>query len=298
MKELKKILILFVIFIFIICCQNKKNKNSVLNEKFEIIYEPRFTMLGKYYPKNKNIEFYKNINNQFQYDIENNGDYFIIRDDENRIFNLVSFKNNVEELVYKFNDGENAYQVSQLNDKLYFIHLYFDKEGKEFEEKRKIGVLDLKTKKIQDFLNANGLIVYSNIDDDWLYYATYNKNEKYDIYRLNIKKDDLNIKPELVKENVNINGIVAENGNIFVWDRDFIYNIFDENKKWKSGNTNYLKNNKLIQLSTENSSIQNLKIIDILNNKTVFEKNNVFGLRWKEKSLKIYSESGVDEYNF
>ena len=277
------------------CDKHIESQNINTNISSDILYNPFLQQLVKYDSKSGKEGLWDDTNNQFQYQIPNSDDLYINGNSINSSFSLIRVNKNDTELLYDFKKNEGAFPISLVGNKLYFIHTYYENSGLEKEDKRKIGIYDIDKKEVVDFKNTSGLISKGKANNQYLFYSTYNNDEdKYDLQKLKLGKNEVYNKPELVMSNLSHGDIYVKNNEICTTDA---HNIMCKDQKWDSKVVNYFKGSKLVQIYPEEPSGLKLSISNTDKNKEKIIVDKVNGIKFEGDSIIVSTSSGIEKYN-
>ena len=275
----------FVIVILYCGCSAKDVKEGT-----ELFYNPyiqKFVCYNHRYQSNNLLDPTKN---QFQYSVDNE-DIYVDGNSFTNEFEIVRLNDNSLSKIYAFSKNEGFFPIGKMDGKLYFIHSYYDKNGQEEREKRRLAVFDLNTEKVEDFTNVFGLIDYGAVGKDYIYYTVY--NEQKDIYTLmRVKNDDTNQTPEIIKTTVQ-DGLVLVGGNeLYYSDGN---RLISEKKEYKKESINFFHHNSLIQCYINSKSQLCIRITNIRNNIVLVEEN-IIGIKIKNNEIIVCKLKQVETY--
>ena len=139
MKNIIYTTFLFTLLLGLTSCGNlEKELNAKENNVNYILYNPFLHQLIEYDEKTGKDILWKDKDNQFQYQVPNSDDLYIDGNSLTNNFSLIKVTGNNIESLYNFGKNEGAFPISLIDNKLYFIHTYYDSNGLEKENKRKI----------------------------------------------------------------------------------------------------------------------------------------------------------------
>lgn len=137
-------------------------------------------------------------------------------------------------LMYDFDKGQTFYPLAMIDDKIYgryqYYENYFMKDKSDFvSEKSGIGVVDLKTGKLEVYkathTKGNESLLGQGISDKEILFTKMEDDQKINLYKLDPDKD-YDQKAELVEENTDANFFLSSK---HFEDGKAIYEIFKSN---------------------------------------------------------------------
>lgn len=283
-KKLK--LSLIIITIFILCSCNSKNTN----QNIEYFYNPYVQKIIEYNSQSHQVSLWNTTLNQFQYSVDNESLYVDGNSVSNE-FKLISFKDNIEKEIIKFNKGEGVFPIGLDENKMYFIHSYYKENGKEEYNKRTLAVLDLKTKKIEDFKHTRGLIDYGAVNKNTIYYSTYN-DEKDEYSLMKISNKGIEEKPQMVMNSIKNGQLLIHNDELYYAKDD---KLVSDKREYNKEAVDFFCNNSLIQFYINSDNKLSVKITNTLDN-SVKTEENIIGIRIDNNILNICTINQVVNY--
>lgn len=279
-------------------CQEKEPEPTYHSSNFtgdytDILYNPFTQQLIKYDANTGAYDNWKptaNGGGQFQYKVPNSGRLFVDGNSTNNNFSLLEIDGRDINTIHQFEENDGAFPLGLSDNKLYFIHTYNNEKGSEFEDKRRIAIYDLTTKKTTDLEQIKGLITKGNIDDGFLFYTVYDaKLGSYNLYKLPL--DDIQSNPLLISQNIKSSEVLIKDGKPCVLTQE---NIICDNKQWKKNAINYIIDNNLVQIDTSNSTLD-LSITNMETGEINYEADNVVGLDFLGNKI-IVGSLGMSKY--
>ncbi|WP_308652498.1 hypothetical protein [uncultured Anaerococcus sp.] len=137
-------------------------------------------------------------------------------------------------LMYDFKEGETFYPLAMIDDKIYGRYQYYEnydmkKNSNFIPEKSGIGVVDLKTGKLEVFkathTKGNESLLGQGISDKEILFTKMEDDQKSNLYKLDLEKG-YDQKAELVEENTKANFFLSSK---HFEDGKAIYEIFKSN---------------------------------------------------------------------
>lgn len=275
----------------IVCFLNGCNYSGDGTIPGELYYNPYMQKLVVYDQSSKDLSLFDDTSNQFQFRIDGSDDLFIDGNsisNESRVIQVT--QSQVTEL-YKFEKNNGIFPIGIIEDKLYYIHSFYNQNGKEETTKRCISVLDMRTSKIQNYTQISGLISYGCINDNNLLYTVYDESKK-NYTLMSVKTGDLNAVPEVIYENISDGIIMLSDNNLFYSDGEYL--ISDKGKyELKSENLIYQK--LLLQFYIGQDGVLCIKITDMETGESSDERD-IYGIRLDKGKLLICGQMGVITY--
>lgn len=269
----------FIFICLVLVAFSGCNKKIIGNNEF--FYNPYTQKMIKYNSELKNAELWSSTRNQFQYAVGNENIYVDGNSYSNE-FSLIKLEKSSITKIYEFPKNEGFFPIGEKNGKIYFIHSYYQENGNEDYEKRKLSVFDLSTKEIQEFSNTSGLIDYGIVGEKYIYYTIYD-NEK-DIYSLmKIKNTDTNQIPEVIKTTLNDGLLLLENDELYYSDGN---KLISNNKEYKKESVNVFYGTLLFQYYLNQDSQLCVRVTNTINN-AVFVEENIIGIRIENNKVII-----------
>ncbi|MGX4601764.1 hypothetical protein [Faecalimicrobium sp. JNUCC 81] len=289
--------ILMLIFIFskYISLNNGDNIESLLpkiENKNEIILFNRYNQnIVTYDTNKKSITQWNDNSNLFQYEFNTSSDLYTSGHSIDNEFKILKFENGSYKIIYNLNKNEAIFPLASDGDTYLFVHSFYNKDGSEILSKRTISLFDEKEKKLQDYKNTRGLILYGAFYDNKLFYTTYQQSsDTFDLYSLEFSNFDSD--PTLLEKGL-------EDGKVFVsidglWKSNNNY-IYNEDKKFSIAKLNYIDkdSNNLIQIDIDNGQIY-LKVTDIQTKKEYLYFKNVIDFKIDNDTITIYGDKYID----
>lgn len=137
-------------------------------------------------------------------------------------------------LMYDFKEGETFYPLAMIDDKIYGRYQYYEnyymkKNSNFIPEKSGIGVVDLKTGKLEVFkathTKENESLLGQGISDKEILFTKMEDDQKSNLYKLDLEKG-YDQKAELVEENTKANFFLSSK---HFEDGKALYEIFKSN---------------------------------------------------------------------
>ncbi|MBP2015542.1 hypothetical protein [Anaerococcus degeneri] len=137
-------------------------------------------------------------------------------------------------LMYDFKEGETFYPLAMIDDKIYGRYQYYEnydmkKNSNFIPEKSGIGLVDLKTGKLEVFkathTKGNESLLGQGISDKEILFTKMEDDQKSNLYKLDLEKG-YDQKAELVEENTKANFFLSSK---HFEDGKAIYEIFKSN---------------------------------------------------------------------
>lgn len=137
-------------------------------------------------------------------------------------------------LMYDFKEGETFYPLAMIDDKIYGRYQYYEnydmKKNSDFiSEKSGIGVVDLKTGKLEVFkathTKGNESLLGQGVSDKEILFTKMDQDQKIHLYKLDLEKG-YDQKAELVEENTEASFFLSSK---HFEDGKAIYEIFKSN---------------------------------------------------------------------
>lgn len=295
MKNIIYTTFLFTLLLGLTSCGNlEKELNAKENNVNYILYNPFLHQLIEYDEKTGKDILWKDKDNQFQYQVPNSDDLYIDGNSLTNNFSLIKVTGNNIESLYNFGKNEGAFPISLIDNKLYFIHTYYDSNGLEKENKRKIAMYDIDSKVILEFKNTSGLINKGKSNNEYIFYTTYIPGkDKYDLKKIEIGKNKFDDEPKVLMSNLSHGDLYIKGEEVCTTDT---YHIICKDSKWDNELVNYFKNSKLIQINPVESSGLRLSITDTGNNKEDIVIDKVDGLKFDSGYIIIGTDKGLQKY--
>ena len=137
-------------------------------------------------------------------------------------------------LMYDFKEGETFYPLAMIDDKIYGRYQYYEnydmkKNSNFIPEKSGIGLIDLKTGKLEVFkathTKGNESLLGQGISDKEILFTKMEDDQKSNLYKLDLEKG-YDQKAELVEENTKANFFLSSK---HFEDGKALYEIFKSN---------------------------------------------------------------------
>lgn len=284
----KRWLISILMILFLLCsCNNANNEKSY----GELFYNPYMQKLIVYNQNLKKISLFDNTSNQFQFYINGSDDLFIDGNSISNVSRIIQLHQSQVTELYKFDKSNGIFPIGVIEEKLYFIHSFYDLNGQEEIGKRCISIFNMKTSEIQNYTQTSGLISYGCVNDENVVYSVYD-NDQNSYSLMSVKSNDINATPELICEKINDGIILMEGNELFYSDGQFLISDKD-NYEIKSENLIYQK--LLIQFYISSDGLLCIKVTN-METKEVFDEKDICGIRFDQGKLLICGQTGVITY--
>lgn len=270
---IKKIGFSFICLVLVVFsgCSKKTIGKTTVNDEF--FYNPYIQKIVLYDTGLQNARLWNSSENQFQYNVGNKNIYVDGNSSTNE-FNLIKVEKSLITKIHEFPKKEGFFPIGGKDEKIYFIHSYYQENGREDYNKRKLSVFDLSTKELQEFSNSSGLIDYGVVGEKYIYYTVYD-NEK-DIYSLmKIKNTDINNYPEIIKTVLNDGLLLLENDELYYSDGN---KLISNNKEYKKESVNVFYDALLFQYYLNQNNQLCVRATNTKNN-IAFVEENIIGIR-------------------
>lgn len=286
---MKKSWLIGALLIVCLFCGCSKTRNSTM--RGELFYNPYMQKLVVYDHISKELSLFDNTKNQFQFWVDGSDNLFINSNSVTNESCLVQVLPSKLIELYRFNKNEGIFPIGMLSDKLYFIHSFYDRSGKEEINRRCISIIDINTFEIQTYSQVNGLISYGCINDESVFYTLYD-NEQKDYTVMSVKTGDITAMPNLIYQSVN-DGVVMMNGEkLFYSDGRF---LISDKDKYEAKSENLIYQKLLVQLFVNSEGLLCIKVTHT-ETKNAYEEEDICGIRFDKNSLLICSREGVITY--
>lgn len=304
MKDMKKIILLLccILLCGLTGCENKQEKsNDDLEKNYEwlpsaksdneILLYDRYDQRIVSYDKSNHLVKEKNTTqNYMQFEFNNletniyttghsiKNHYKIIEKGDSKINTLYEMEEN--EAIFPF-----AYQDE---NNMYFLKTSYDSDGNEIYKERIICQFEMKSKQLKEIKSTKGLLASNGvIIDDLLYFTVYNEaNNNYDLYSLNINNID---KVELISKGLVTGEVYNHNGELWVSDKNKIYNYKDNSVQFSKKILNYFYLDKLFQIDINNEGDLELTITNITTKKIENTFDKIVDVRVQNNEIYVYT---------
>lgn len=144
----------------------------------ELYYNPYMQKLVVYDQSSKELSLFDDTSNQFQFRIDGSDNLFIDGNSINNESCIIQVDPLQVTELYKFEKNNGIFPIGIVEDRFYYIHSFYNQNGKGETEKRCISVLDMRTSEIQNYTQISGLISYGCMNDDNVLYTVYDESKK------------------------------------------------------------------------------------------------------------------------
>ena len=278
-------------FLMILCLLSGCDYSGDKTIHGEFYYNPYTQKLVVYDKDSEEISLFDDTSNQFQFRIDGSDDLFIDGNsisNESRIIQVDPLQ--VTEL-YKFEKNNGIFPIGIVEDRFYYIHSFYNQNGTEEITKRCISAFDMCTFEIQNYTHTTGLISYASMNETDIFYTVYDASKKtYTLMR--VKTGDVTATPEIVYENIADGIVLLDDEKIFCSDGQY---LTSESSSYEMKSENIIYQELLIQFHI---SQDGLLCIEVTNMETgeIFDKKDIYGIRFNEGNLQICSQTGVITY--
>lgn len=289
-----------LVLLITICCLlsgcQKDNNVEVHREEQrtihgDVFYNPYTQKMVVYDEESKSASLLDDTKNQFQFWIDGSDDLFLNGNSLTNEFSLVQAKKSQTVLLHTFNKGEGIFPIGIIGHKVYFIHSYYDQDGKENTQRRCISEYDLDSSIIQDYGQTSGLIDYGAVSDEYIYYTTY--DEEKDLYSLlKVETTNHQAAPALLRENLTEGIVLVKDHQLFYADESL---LTCDQEKYEREAVNFFYHGRLIQFHIDQDGLLCIKVTDT-QTKDIFEDKDILGIRFVDGDLLICKLNGVIEY--
>lgn len=273
---MKKIgyIICFMVFILAGC-------SKTIGKNEEVFYNPFIQNLVTYNNQSKEVELWDPADNQLQYPT-GEADVYVDGNSQTNEFTLMKIdKSEITEL-YDFPKNEGVFPIGEKDGTIYFVHSFYQEDGKEYLDKRTLSALDLNTKEVTDYTNAKGLIDYGVVGDEAIYYTVYDDDQ--DLYSLmKINYSDTSQSPETIKTGLQ-DGIVLLNGQELYYSDG--KKLISDNHEFKKESVNFFYQGSLFQFYLNEEGSLSLKMTNPKDD-SVYSEEDIEGIRLEDDQIKI-----------
>ena len=288
MKNRYKYIFLIAFTLLLSCSGCGKN---VKDTRKEIYYNPYIQKLILYSNEDKNFGMWNSTKNQFQYSVDNNNLY-IDGNSINNNFKLLELRGNSIKKLFNFPNNESFFPLGRYGDKIYLTHYFYNDDGKEKIDKRRISIYDIKTSKFTDFKKTTGLIDYGVLTMNEIYYTIYDvKKDRYSLMK--IRKEGINDAPELVRSELKDGVILANENELYYSDGE---KLISSKKQYKKEPVNFFHSKILYQFYVDDNEQLCIRITNTQNNNVITEVD-VLGIRIMNNKVKVCKLDGVKIYD-
>lgn len=296
MRRLYRLTVLVFLALLLVSCSSNENNKSNRKIEADIYFNPFFQSFG-YIDENGIPRKYIEDKNQFQYLVQGGSYLYVDGNSESNNFSLIDIKNNKVNKIHKFNKNDGIFPGFLLEDKIFFIHYFYDENNIEDTDKRTIGYIDINNNEVKDLKNINGMISEFYIDNNTIYYTVYKPDSDdypFDLYMLQ-NMEELDAKPKLIQKNLKDDFVGVYNNKIYISDNE---NIIGNNKTYVKEAENYIYNGKLIQfyILKDNGNF-GLKVTDLDDDKVIEDIKMVNGINWDKNKIILYTNDGKISIN-
>lgn len=224
--------------------------------------------------------------NFFQYEFPQQTEFYISGHSFDNDFEILQITDHKIQSLLTLNENEGVFPVAN-NEKYYIVtHSFYDINGIEIENLRKLCKFDQEKYELLDYENTSGLITKGVIDTDTLYYTVYNKDtDRYSLYSIDLTST--NNTPLLNLENLISDDLLLTNQGIWVSDNSTFYN---DDKSFQKDILNYVHpdKNHIIQIGITQDNELVLKIYSIEKEVYITEVTNIVDFQTTSDSIIIY----------
>lgn len=288
----KHLLVCLIAVLFLLSgCQKENNAEVYREEHGDIFYNPYTQKMVIYDEDSMRAFLLDDTKNQFQFWINGSDDLFLDGNSLTNEFSIVQVQKSQTVLLHAFNKGEGIFPIGIVEDKVYFIHSFYDQDGKEDTQRRCIGKFDLSTSNMQDYSHTSGLIDYGAVSDEYIYYTIY--DDKNDVYSL-LKVDtaDNQAPPEILHKSLTDGTVLVKDNQLFYVEGSL---LTSNQENYRKESVNIFYHEHLIQFYIDQSGMLCIKVTDT-QTKDVFEEKDVLGIRFDDGDILVCKQSGVIEY--
>ncbi|MDO5301185.1 MAG: hypothetical protein Q4E76_01600 [Tissierellia bacterium] len=282
--------VIFFALAVLLCtsCVNFSRVEEVENPgEIEFFYNPYTQKIVEYHPHTKKTQLWDHADNQFQFNVDH-GDIFVNGNSMTNDFGLLKLARKSISNIHNFDQGQGVFPIGMVDHNLYYIHTYYDENGAENTEKRRIGVYNLKTQENIDYSNTGGAIDYGAVGDEYIYYTVYNsENDDYSLYR--VLRDEISGAPEEMRSGLKDGLVLIGNGDLYTSDG---INLISDHKTFKKETENFFRGNYLFQYILNEESQLALKVTNIESDHSFFEED-IIGVRMEGNKIVICKQDGV-----
>ena len=255
--------------------------SKTIGKNEEVFYNPFIQNLITYNDQSKEVDLWDPTDNQFQYPT---GEEHLYIDGNSLTNDFTLMKIDQSEIteLYDFPKNEGVFPIGEKDGTIYFIHSFYQEDGREHLDKRTLSGLDLNTKKVTDFTNAEGLIDYGVVGDEAIYYTVYDDDK--DLYSLmKINYSDTGQSPETLKTGLKDGLVLLDGEELYYSDGK---SLISDNHEFKKESVNFFYQGSLFQFYSNEKNSLSLKITNLKNDR-VYSEEDIEGISLEDDKVKI-----------
>lgn len=300
MKKVLPILFCIIFCGLVGCSGNKDNVNTNHNNydwlpevqsKNEILlYDKYDQRIVAYNKANHNVTEKNTTQNYMQFEFNDlTANVYTTGHSIKNNYKIIEKNNDTIKTLFKMKENEAIFPLAYQNKKsMYFLKTSYNSSGSEIYKERIICQFETNSKQLKEIKSTQGLLVSNGVMiDHLLYFTVYNEaNDNYDLYALNTNHmDDV----ELKDRGLVTGEVYNNNGELWVSDKNKIYNYKDNSKQFSKKILNYFYLDKLFQIDINNEGDFQLIITDIVTKRIEETFNKIVDVRAQNNKIYVYT---------